>query len=85
MYVYNTDNRIAKILTKKHFAMNKFLFIFTFIFGVISLTTYTKVFDRNIAGFFDTLWPTDTTPLLKWLDLIIFVLSLAYQINYWLL
>jgi len=65
--------------------ITKLLFILTFIFGVIQLLTYTKLFGREINGFFETLYWGKIPFFLKWLDVIIFLMSLGYQINYWLL
>jgi hypothetical protein len=65
--------------------METFLFIFTFIFGVLTLITYTKIFNREISGFFDTIYWRKLHFFFKWLDVMIFLFSLGYQINYWLL
>lgn len=64
--------------------IQQFLFCFTFLFGVISLLTKTKIFNKEITGFFDTLYWKKTPILFQWLDMIILLLSLTYQINYWL-
>lgn len=65
--------------------MKTFLFCFTFIFGVIQLLTKTKIFEMEFNGFFNTIYWKKLPSFFKWLDVIIFLLSLAYQINFWLL
>lgn len=78
-YICNNKNSKSKIM------ITKLLFIITFIFGVIQLLTWTKIFSREINGFFETLYWKNIPVFLKWLDIIIFLISLGYQINYWLL
>lgn len=65
--------------------MEKLLFVFTFIFGVLQFITWTKVFGREFIGFCDTIYWKELPTFFKWLDIIIFLGSLGYQINYWLL
>ena len=64
--------------------IQQLLFCFTFIFGVLALLTKTKLFNQEITGFFDTIYWNKTHIFFKWLDIIILLISLTYQINYWL-
>jgi hypothetical protein len=66
-------------------SLQNFLFIFTFNFGVIQLITYTKLFDTKLNGFFNTTYWKELPPFFKWLDVIIFLFSIGYQINFWFL
>jgi hypothetical protein len=60
------------------------LLTFTFVFGVISLLTYTSVFQKIVGGFFHTIYWKQCNKFFKWLDLMIFIISLMYQSWYWL-
>lgn len=64
--------------------IQQLLFAFTFLFGVLSLLTNTKLFNTRIDGFFDTFSWYKLPSFLKYLDILIFTGSLLYQINYWL-
>lgn len=64
--------------------LEKIIFALTFIFGVIALLGQTKLFEIRIGGFFDTVLPTKIKPWLKYLDVLIFLFSLSYQLIYWL-
>jgi hypothetical protein len=46
---------------------------------------YTKLFEVHIKGFFQSFFGKETPKVLEVFDLIIFLFSLGYQINYWLL
>lgn len=65
--------------------LNILLFSLTFIFGPVELLTYTKLFNKELNGFFNTLYWKNLPPILKYIDVLIFISSLIYQINYWLL
>jgi len=56
----------------------------TFVFGVLSMLTYTLLFKKNISGFFDSIFLSKTPEFFKWLDIIILLFSLCYQSWYWL-
>ena len=56
----------------------------TFVFGVIALLTYTKIFDTKISGFFEAISPFKLKPFFIWVDLLVFIFSLCYQSWYWL-
>lgn len=64
--------------------IQQFLFSFTFLFGVLAFLTYTKLFDKKINGFFHTIYWKNEHIFFEWLDIIILIFSLLYQINYWL-
>ena len=59
------------------------IFVFTFIFGIISMLTNTKLFDIRLVGFFDALCWKANSSFLKWLDVAILLGSLGYQIYFW--
>ena len=61
-----------------------FLFVFTFVFGVLRFLTQTKLFDTSLGGFFDLVWPgPQIHPFFTWLDKIIYYLCLAFQVWFW--
>jgi hypothetical protein len=64
--------------------IQEILFAITFIFGVFTPLTWTKIFDKQINGLFDVVYWAKTHVFFKWLDVIIFLLSLGYQSVYWL-
>lgn len=60
------------------------LFGFTFLFGVIRIITWMKIFDIQISGFFNTFYTKKLNLFFNFLDHVIFISSLIYQIIYWL-
>ena len=64
--------------------LDQILFAVTFVFGVVSLLTKTKVFDTTLGGLLDTLYWRKLHPFFKWIDVLIFLFSLGYQSVYWL-
>lgn len=64
--------------------LEQILFSVTFVFGVLSLLTRTKLFDTTLGGVLDTLYWRKLPPVLQWIDVILFLLCLGYQANYWL-
>lgn len=64
--------------------MEKLLFGFTFLFGLIRLLTWTKIFDTRIGGIIDTFTRVELTLFWSTVDYIIFFGSLIYQTIYWL-
>ena len=65
--------------------IHNILFTFTFIYGVLALLTYTKIFEKKITGCIDSLFWKELPLFFRWLDVVIFFGSLAYQVNYWLI
>jgi hypothetical protein len=64
--------------------LDQILFSVTFVFGVVSLLTRTKVFDTTLGGLLDTLYWRKIPAFVQWIDVLIFLFSLGYQANYWL-
>ena len=64
--------------------LDQILFSVTFVFGVVSLLTRTKVFDTTLGGMLDTLYWRKIPAFFKWIDVLIFLFSLGYQAFYWL-
>lgn len=64
--------------------IEKIILAVTFVYGVVFLLTMTKIFNKNLVGLIDSLWPTEVRGIWKWLDMVIFYLSLVYQAYYWL-
>lgn len=64
--------------------LQQFLLAFTFVYGIVALLTYTKIFEKAIGGFFDSLTVNKLKPFYQWLDMVIFISSLIYQSWYWL-
>jgi|LakMenEpi05May12_1017382.scaffolds.fasta_scaffold01806_2 hypothetical protein len=64
--------------------LEQILFSATFVFGVLSLLTRTKLFDTTLGGLLDTLYWRKLPPVFQWIDVILFLLCLGYQANYWL-
>lgn len=73
--------------------MKDLLFVITFLFGIISLLTRIKIFDRFIIGPFESIFPTQVDTrniernfrfrLTQYLDNFVFLFSLGYQIYFW--
>lgn len=61
----------------------EFLFIVTFIFGVVELVTKTKLFNNAFDGVFDFIYWKDLPFIFRWLDKMIFLFSLGYQCYFW--
>lgn len=67
--------------------MQTFLLVFTFVFGVLRLLTYTQLFKVNLVGIIEIIFPVSDHPIRKffdWLDYLIFYGSLMYQAWYWI-
>ena len=64
--------------------IQEILFAVTFIIGVFMPLTWTKIFDKQINGLFDIVYWRKIHVSFKWIDIIIFLLSLGYQSVYWL-
>jgi len=71
--------------------MEALVFAFTFLFGVLRLITFIKVFDATISTFFGGLFGVTNSRhtviggILVWTDNAIFYGSLFYQIWFWYL
>ncbi len=64
--------------------LEEFLFSFTFVFGVVYLLSYTKLFDNGTARFFEALYKAESKPrILNFIDCYLFYLSLFYQVLFW--
>ena len=66
------------------------LLALTFVYGVLRLLTYTKIFDRTLVGVFASIIPNfnpkDSTfeAILNWLDVLTFYGALTFQAWYWI-
>lgn len=63
--------------------LNTLLFAFTFYFGVIVLVSHTKLFSVKIPMLFMTFG--FKRMFYQYLDTLIFLFSIIYQINFWYL
>lgn len=61
----------------------EFLFSFTFVFGVLYLLSYTKLFAKNFETFTDALVYIEPHPFWSLIGYWIFYSSLLYQSFFW--
>jgi len=59
------------------------LLAITFVFGVVRLITFTRVFEKDLVGIIKTILPINHI-LIQYLDYLIFYGSLCFQAWYWL-
>lgn len=59
------------------------LLAITFVFGVVRLISFTKIFDKDLVGIIKTIIPINRI-LYEYLDYLIFYGSLCFQAWYWL-
>jgi hypothetical protein len=66
----------------------KILLVLTFVYGVLRLFTYVKIFDHKLVGILEsTLIMRQSSwyrGLVLWLDMLFFYFSLCYQAYYWI-
>ena len=63
--------------------IQEFLFSFTFVFGVIYLLTYTKLFTKSLETFTEALLYVKPHPFITLLGYWVFYCSLFYQSYFW--
>ena len=64
--------------------LQQILLSITFVYGIIALLMFTKLFDKYIIGFISSLSPFKDNKLVKYIDILFFIFSLCYQSWYWL-
>ncbi len=66
----------------------KILLALTFVYGVLGLLTYTKVFSANLVNPIKSILPYGNkywlAKVLEWFDTVLFYFSLIFQAWYWL-
>lgn len=66
------------------------LLALTFVYGVLYLLTYTKVFNVRLVGILASIFPENTgkktlfRAFVIWVDMLFFYFSLVFQAWYWL-
>lgn len=59
------------------------LLTITFVFGVVRLLTYTKLFKNELVGIIQIIIPHESK-FLTYLDYLLFYFSLCFQASYWI-
>ena len=64
------------------------LLAITFVYGVIRLFTFTKLFNKTLVGLIESIIPTKPGTIFGglciWIDMLFFYFSLIFQVWYWL-
>ena len=64
--------------------LQQILLSITFVYGIIALLMFTKLFDKYIIGFISSLSPFKHNKLVEYIDILFLIFSLCYQSWYWL-
>lgn len=66
------------------------LLALTFVYGVLRLLTFTKLFDARLVGILESVFPENNSRktlfrgFVKWIDILFLYFSLVFQAWYWL-